>query len=100
MKSLPEIIHDNRERPKPTTESIKRAYDHARAIERAGAAALENLHGALRLFEHDSTRASIRDLQRARAELVSLRRTQTAALENIDAAIKSAMEVLPRGATV
>jgi hypothetical protein len=74
---------------KPTLDSINRASAHATTIELNAGAAVIFLAVAGALYQTDSTDASLKALRRAREQLVNLRRTQTAALEQIDEAIKS-----------
>lgn len=75
---------------KPTLDSINAALQGAQTLEGAGHEASVNLYAARELFQSDVTRRSVELLRRARADLISIRRTQTAVLENIDAAISSA----------
>jgi hypothetical protein len=76
---------------KPTVDSITAAYHSAESIAASAREACERLHAARRLFESDAhSQVFIRELQAARGPLAFLRRTQTAALENIDAALASA----------
>ncbi len=75
---------------KPTTESIKAAFDCVADIDAKIAPAQIQLAKAQAFFESDSPQRCIRELQAARSHLAHLRRTQTAALSNIDEAIDSA----------
>jgi hypothetical protein len=83
---------------KPTTDSIRAAYHQAESIAAAAREACERLHAAMRLVESDAHRMAAREIQAARGALASLRRTQTAALSNIDAAHASAVAATPWGA--
>lgn len=81
---------------KPTVESIKAAIDCADRIEenaRMGVLALER---AKVLFESGCPKAASNELALARDYLGTLRRSQTAALANIDAALDTA-EVSTKG---
>ena len=75
---------------KPTTESITNAIRAVRSLRDETTDAAVCLYAARALFIHDAPEASCAELNAARAARVRLRRTQTAALENIDAAIASA----------
>lgn len=72
---------------KPTIDSINRASEHATTIELNAGAAVIFLAVAGALFQSDCPHQSLKALRRAREQLVTLRRTQTAALESIDEAI-------------
>jgi hypothetical protein len=76
---------------KPTTDSIKAARESVEKIAENSRDAAQCLWAAQRLFEHDAPAATVKELDDARTLLVMLRRTQTAALENIDAALDSAI---------
>lgn len=105
MHSLPEITQlngfvargmkaqsaVNATKVKPTTESIKAAHEAANRLAESALSAAKHLHTARLLFEYDvSAPRVVEQLERAKEFLVTLRRTQTAALENIEDAIKSA----------
>jgi hypothetical protein len=75
---------------KPTTESIKGAYDLATDLQSKADTARIQLSKSLAFFIASSPNACVRELQNARSHLATLRRTQTAALRHIDDAIRSA----------
>ena len=80
----------NVQRPKPTTESIKAATESAERLHSLTKTAACALHSARHLFAAAAPGRCIEQLELAREALRTLRRTQTAALENIDAALASA----------
>ncbi|HTD68076.1 MAG TPA: hypothetical protein VK846_16245 [Candidatus Limnocylindria bacterium] len=85
-----EVKKDAKPKPKATTESILAAICAVRSLRENTSDAAVCLYAARELFMADASAASVAQLNLARAQLVRLRRTQTAALENIDAAIASA----------
>jgi hypothetical protein len=81
---------------KPTTELIQTALGNTQALSQRCQAAVLHLYAARQLFEVDAESMRARQqLLDAREYLVSLRRTQTAVLTNLAAALKSLDEVPP-----
>jgi hypothetical protein len=74
----------------PTHDIIRAAGDAAFKIASAGRDAQRCIDNAAVAWELDAPAWTIRSLQDARDYLVRLRRSQTAAIDNIDAAIASA----------
>ena len=82
---------------KPTTDLIKSALKCAEKLAVKSHEAGSDLYAAKILFESDCSQASLKALERARNNLKNLRRSQTAAIEAIDEAIRLAADEGPRG---
>lgn len=74
---------------KPTIESIGAAISAAANIRDSGDGAAHDLWAAKVALECSSPKRARAELTGARERLINLRRTQTAALANIDDALKS-----------
>jgi len=79
---------------KATLDSISAALRIVQTIADQTRRAEIRLHCANTAFVFDATRGSIEELQRARDALSSLRRSQNAAIQNIDDAILTAKATL------
>jgi hypothetical protein len=79
---------------KPTLDNIKAALDSAEALHKLTKGAASSLHAARQLWQVDATDATRYHVRQARRDLVKLRRTQTAALRNIDEALASIDETI------